>query len=88
MKIGIYEHYKGLLFLVLGEATLEGESLEPVIIYQALYDDYRIWVRTKEDFMMEVSIPEYDYRGTRFRFIREWTKEDALLYPKVNSLLN
>jgi hypothetical protein len=88
MQTGVYEHYKGLLFVVLGEVTLEGDSLEPAILYQALYDDYRLWVRTKKDFTSEVHSPEYAYEGVRFRFIREWTTEDALLHPQVHPLFS
>jgi hypothetical protein len=85
MRSGIYQHYKGMLFLVLGEATLEGDDLKPAIIYQALYDDYRLWVRTAEDFVKEVSMPEYDYHGPRFRFVKSWTTEDALLHPQAHA---
>ena len=88
MQTGIYEHYKGLLFVVLGEVTLEGDSLEPAILYQALYDDYRVWVRTKKDFSSLVAMPEYADEGARFRFVREWTKEDALLHPRVHPLIS
>ncbi len=85
MRSGIYRHYKGMLFLVLGEATLESDDLEPAIIYQALYGDYRLWVRSKKDFLEEVSIPEYSYSGPRFCFIKSWGQEEALLHPQVIS---
>lgn len=85
MRLGIYQHYKGMLFLVLGEATLESADLEPAIIYQSLYGDYRLWVRSKKDFLAEVSISEYSYNGPRFCFIKSWDKEEALLYPQAIS---
>lgn len=84
MLSGIYQHYKGMQFLVLGEATLESADLKPAVIYQALYGDYRLWVRAEEDFLEEVSMPEYDYHGPRFRFIKSWLEEDALLHPQAH----
>jgi hypothetical protein len=72
-----------MLFLVLGEVTLEGEALKPAILYQALYDDYRLWVRIKTDFLQTVSIPEHDYHGPRFQFMKVWEAADQLLHPEA-----
>jgi hypothetical protein len=40
----IYEHYKGLRYKILGVAR-HSETLEELIIYQALYGESDIWVR-------------------------------------------
>lgn len=41
---GIYRHYKGSLYEVLGVAH-HSESEEPLAVYRALYGDYGLWVR-------------------------------------------
>jgi len=84
MQTGIYQHYKGNLYLVLGTALLEN-SLEPAVIYQALYDDYGIWIREQKRFEEGVTIPEYSYHGPRFVFKTAWTAEEALKYPRAFS---
>jgi hypothetical protein len=52
---GIYQHYKGNLYKILyvGRCT---ETLEEVVIYQALYGDNDIWVRPLTMFLEEVTI--------------------------------
>ena len=41
---GIYRHYKGQRYRVLGTARYS-ETLEPMVVYQALYDEHGLWVR-------------------------------------------
>ena len=84
MQTGIYQHYKGGEFLVLGLAILE-ETLEEAVIYQHLSDDYSLWIRGKKLFEERVDIPEYTYSGPRFRFKSHWTPADALKHPRALS---
>jgi hypothetical protein len=42
--IGIYRHYKGQRYRVLGTAR-HSETLEPLVVYQALYGEHGLWVR-------------------------------------------
>lgn len=51
---GIYRHYKGNLYEVLGTA-LHSESEEHVVVYRALYGDYGLWVRPLEMFTESVT---------------------------------
>jgi hypothetical protein len=81
MQRGIYQHYKGKLYLVLGEGLAEAD-LTPMVVYQALYDDYTLWLRSREDFFSEVLSEEAAYSGPRFQFVREWMEEDGLNHPK------
>lgn len=41
---GRYRHYKGNEYQVLGLAR-HSESLEPLVVYQALYGERGLWVR-------------------------------------------
>ena len=44
IKIGLYRHFKGNLYEVLGTAT-HSETREPMVVYRALYGEYGLWVR-------------------------------------------
>lgn len=44
IKKGKYRHYKGNEYEVLFTAT-HSETLEPMVVYRALYGDCRVWVR-------------------------------------------
>ena len=52
---GLYLHYKGLRYEVLGTA-LHSETLEPMTVYRALYGDHGLWVRPAAMFTEEVVI--------------------------------
>lgn len=41
---GIYRHYKGQRYRVLGLAR-HSETREPLVVYQALYGERGLWVR-------------------------------------------
>lgn len=41
---GIYRHYKGELYEVVGLAR-HSETEEPLVVYRALYGDFGLWVR-------------------------------------------
>jgi len=45
IKIGRYRHFKGNEYLVLHIAK-HSETLESMVVYQALYGERGIWVRT------------------------------------------
>ncbi|MBN7774200.1 DUF1653 domain-containing protein [Clostridium aminobutyricum] len=46
IKLGKYKHYKGQEYQVLSLAT-HSETLELMVVYQALYGERGIWVRPK-----------------------------------------
>lgn len=41
---GLYRHYKGGFYEVLGTAR-HSETLEPMVVYRALYGERGLWVR-------------------------------------------
>lgn len=49
LKPGIYRHFKGKQYLVIGEAA-HSENLESMVVYRALYGDFGLWVRPKTMF--------------------------------------
>lgn len=68
IKLGIYKHYKGNEYRVLGIA-LHSETLEEMVIYQALYGEYKIWVRPKS--MWNELVEVNGNKIPRFMFLRE-----------------
>jgi hypothetical protein len=52
---GLYRHYKGLMYEVLGTVR-HSESLEPMTLYRALYGERGMWVRPAAMFKEEVVI--------------------------------
>jgi hypothetical protein len=66
MKLGIYQHYKGNLYQVVGVGC-HSESGEIVVIYQALYDSFGLWVRPLE--MFDGAIEINGKPTKRFTFI-------------------
>lgn len=65
---GVYEHYKGRKYLVLGTAA-HSETLERLVVYVPLYDSPgpRLWVRPRTMFGETVEIDGAPVR--RFRYI-------------------
>lgn len=48
-----YKHFKGMEYLVLHIAK-HSETLEDMVVYQALYGEYGIWVRPLSMFLEQV----------------------------------
>jgi len=70
LKTGIYEHYKGQRYRVIGLAK-HSETLEDLVVYEALYNNQlsKLWVRPLKMFLEEI---ETDGRKiARFKFISE-----------------
>ena len=44
IPLGIYQHYKGPLYEVIGFAR-HSETLEELVVYKTLYGTYDTWVR-------------------------------------------
>ncbi len=52
---GIYRHYKGQRYRVLGTAR-HSETLEPLVVYQALYGEHGLWVRPAAMFCENIEL--------------------------------
>ncbi len=58
---GVYEHYKGMRYRVLGVAR-HSETLEEMVVYRALYGVGEVWVRPLKMFVEMVgSAPRFRY---------------------------
>ena len=52
IKVGVYKHYKGKNYKVIGLAK-HSETLQEFVVYEALYDDAplgKLWIRPIELF--------------------------------------
>lgn len=68
IKTGKYRHFKGNMYRVLGVAS-HSETLEPMVVYQALYGKEDLWVRPAA--MWNEIVKKDDYHGPRFVYIGE-----------------
>ena len=63
LRPGLYRHFKGNLYRLLYVAK-HSETLEPMVVYQALYGEQGIWVRPAA--MWSEQVDRDDYHGPRF----------------------
>lgn len=68
LRPGLYRHFKGNTYRLLYVAK-HSETLEPMVVYQALYGEQGIWVRPAR--MWTEHIDRDDYHGPRFYPIEE-----------------
>ena len=63
LKPGKYRHFKGGEYELLGIAS-HSETLEPMVVYRALYGDGGLWVRPAA--MWSEIVEKEGYTGPRF----------------------
>jgi len=66
IKKGIYEHFKGGRYRVLGMGK-HSETLEELVVYQVLDGEDKIWVRPLEMFLEEVEVD--GKKVPRFKYV-------------------
>ena len=66
IKLGKYRHFKGNEYMVLGIAN-HSETMEQMVVYQALYGKKELWVRPIS--MWNEVVEKDGYRGSRFTFV-------------------
>lgn len=54
-KAGIYQHYKGSRYEVIGVAR-HSETEETLVVYRTLYGDFSLWVRPLSMFTEKVEV--------------------------------
>lgn len=68
IKPGRYRHFKGKEYEVIGVAS-HSETLEPMVVYRALYGAGGLWVRPAA--MWSEQVDREGYSGPRFVYIGE-----------------
>lgn len=68
IKLGKYRHFKGKEYRVVGIAS-HSETLEPMVVYQALYGEGGLWVRPAA--MWNETVDADGYHGPRFQYLGE-----------------
>ena len=68
IKIGKYRHFKGNEYEVLCVAK-HSETLEPMVVYRALYGDFGVWVRPAS--MWNETVEKDGQQVKRFTLIEE-----------------
>lgn len=63
----VYKHFKGKMYKVLN-IGYSADNLEKMVIYQALYDDNKIWVRNYDVFNSYVDKNKYPNITQKYRF--------------------
>ncbi len=71
---GLYEHYKGMPYEVIGTVR-HSETLEPLTLYRALYGERGLWVRPAAMFNETVVIDGVEQ--PRFRRLPEDQQKSA-----------
>lgn len=75
-QTGLYQHYSGKYYHAMGVCR-HSETLEMMVVYQALYGDYGLWVRPVE--MFNENIEKEGKTTPRFKFIAPMWSEPPKL---------
>lgn len=75
IKTGIYRHYKGGEYRVLGCAR-HSETGEELVIYQGLDDERELWARPKNMFLESVDVNDKEI--PRFKYLQHEDKIKAM----------
>ena len=66
IKLGKYRHFKGMEYEVIGVAK-HSETLEPMVVYRALYGEGGLWVRPAT--MWQETVTREGVTAPRFTYI-------------------
>ena len=68
LKKGKYRHFKGNEYELV-DIALHSETMEPMVVYRALYGEQGLWVRPAA--MWNEYIDRDGYQGPRFQYLGE-----------------
>ena len=69
LKPGKYRHFKGNEYELIAVAT-HSETMEPMVVYRALYGEGGLWVRPLS--MWTETVDRDGYHGPRFCYVGEY----------------
>lgn len=64
---GVYKHFKGDLYIV-EDTALHSETKEEYVVYRALYEDNKLYIRPKDMFLSKVDKDKYPNVQQEYRF--------------------
>ena len=68
LEIGkVYRHFKGNLYKV-EDIAIHSETGEEYVVYRAMYDSKKLWIRPKAMFLEEVDREKYPDVEQKYRF--------------------
>ena len=76
-----YRHFKGKEYQIVGVAT-HTETEEPMVVYQALYGSYELFVRPLAMFLEQVDAEKYPEYAGQPRFAKIAPEEDEDFSPE------
>ena len=63
----VYKHFKGDLYIVL-DVAINSETDKKMVVYRALYEDCKLYVRDYDMFLSEVDHNKYPNVKQKYRF--------------------
>jgi len=83
---GIYKHFKGNMYEVKAIA-LHSETMEKMVVYQALYGDNQVYVRPYDSFVSKVDKVKYPDVEAEYRFEEQKPQGEMNIDPMVMAFL-
>ncbi len=73
MKSGLYQHFKGKYYQVIG-VSRHSETMEEFVVYKALYGEGGLWIRPLAMFNEEILVE--GVKQPRFKYISSKTADE------------
>lgn len=81
----VYRHFKGNVYQILAIAT-DSETGKPCVVYQAMYGDYKVYVRDLEMFLSETDKEKYPDASQAFRFEKVTSETENLGKRQIDAV--